>query len=404
MIQELLAWVFPQSPNRPNIKEQTISVAASFISMLVICWVSKRLLPSPGGLVLVASMGAASLLVLVLPNSPLAQPYPLIMGHLVPTFVGVSVCYVTNNLFLAASLTVSLGLAGMYITQSMHPPGGAAALVPVIMGNQAIGGYEFLIYPVLLNVLTLIVIGIIINRYILKKDYPITPIKKDNPHLHNDPSPLERLGIRASDIESAIKTHNAFLNITTKDLDKIYDYAQMNAYARNFGAVRCKDIMSKDLITVEYGTSLEDAWALLRHHKVKILPVVDKANRVIGVLSLVDYLKRADLKTYHNFAEKLVQFVRKSPTIHTNKPEAVGQIMAHPPITAHEDALISTLVPLLSDKGLHHLPIVDSDNKLTGIVTQSDLIAALYQGAIQTDKTPDADGSQPLEQVQPDLK
>lgn len=383
MLQRLQAWVFPATASMPALKDQVVSVFSTFVGIFLICLLASKLVPAPGHLILVASMGAASLLVFVIPNSPLAQPYPLIMGHLVPTFVGVTVVYWVDGLLLTAALTVSLGLAGMYLTKSMHPPGGAAALVPVIMGNEAIGGYEFLLYPVLLNVLVLILVGVVVNRLILKKDYPIAPKSvEDDKHKHHDPSPLSRLGIKNEDIKAAIKANNAFLNITEKDLDRIYDIAQMNAYSRNFGEVRCKDIMSKDVITVEYGTLLEDAWALLRYHKVKILPVVDKANRVIGVLSLVDFLKRADLKTYRNFAEELIYFIRKSTGVHTNKPEAVGQIMAAPAFTVKEDALISSLVPLLSDQGLHHIPIVNNDGRLAGIVTQSDLIAALYKGAV----------------------
>lgn len=384
MGQRLLEWIFPKSASMPALKDQMISVISTFVSILLICLITVKLVPAPGSMVLVASMGAASLLVFVIPNSPLAQPYPLIMGHMVPTFVGVTVVYFVSDIGLAAALTVSLGLLGMYLTKSMHPPGGAAALVPAIMGNDAIGGYEFLMYPVLMNVLLLVFLGVIINRFILKKDYPIAPKPADESlhHLHN-PSPLSRLGIKNSDIQDAIKANNAFLNITAKDLDRIYDYAQMNAYSRNFGEVRCKDIMSKDVITVEYGTSLEDAWALLRFHKIKILPVIDKSSRVIGVLSLVDYLKRADLKTYRNFAEELVHFIRKSTTVHANKPEAVGQIMASPALTVTEDTLISSLVPLLSDRGLHHIPVVNEEKRLAGIVTQSDLIAALYKGAIK---------------------
>lgn len=383
MLQSLLSWVFPTTPSSLSNKDKLVAVIATFAGMLVVYSIAIITLPSLGSMMLVASMGAAALLVFVIPNSPLAQPYPLIVGHLVPTAIGITVVYLVDSPMWAAALTVSLGLAGMFLTNSVHPPGGAAALVPVLVGNDAIGGYQFLLFPVLLNVLTLIAMGVFINRVLLGKDYPIAPMKKtDDVHHHNDVSPLGRLGISHDDIRSAIQSQNAFLNITEKDLEKIYDQAQMQAYTRNFGAVKCKDIMSKDVVTVEFTTLLEDAWALLRYHKVKILPVVDDAHKVIGVLSLVDYLKRADLKTYRNFAEDLVYFIRKSTTLNTDKPEAVGQIMARPVFTVNEDELISSLVPLLSEKGLHHIPVVDSDQKLIGIITQSDLIAALYKGAL----------------------
>ena len=67
------------------------------------------------------------------------------------------------------------------------------------------------------------------------------------------------------------------------------------------GKIRCTDIMSRDLITVEFGIKLEGAWTLLRFHKVKTLPVISRARRVIGILTPVDFLKRANLKTNEGF-------------------------------------------------------------------------------------------------------
>ncbi|HEX4938140.1 MAG TPA: CBS domain-containing protein, partial [Candidatus Kapabacteria bacterium] len=60
-----------------------------------------------------------------------------------------------------------------------------------------------------------------------------------------------------------------------------------------------------------------------------------------------------------------------------------GQIMAQPAFTVNENDLIALLVPLLSDKGLHHVPVVNDERRLVGIVTQSDLIAALFVGAVE---------------------
>ena len=56
--------------------------------------------------------------------------------------------------------------------------------------------------------------------------------------------------------------------------------------------------------------------------------------------------------------------------------------MASPAFTVSEDAYIASLVPLLSDRGLHHIPVVNSEHRLVGIITQSDLIGALYAGSL----------------------
>ena len=106
--------------------------------------------------------------------------------------------------------------------------------------------------------------------------------------------------------------------------------------------------------------------------------MVDNFQHVIGIVTLVDFLKRANLKTYETFEDKLIKFIRRTPGTNSEKPEVVGQIMASPVTTVPMNMHVAELVPLLSDKGLHHVPIVDEKGRLAGMVTQSDLIAAMY--------------------------
>jgi CBS domain-containing membrane protein len=140
--------------------------------------------------------------------------------------------------------------------------------------------------------------------------------------------------------------------------------------------------MSRDVSVVEFSTTLEEAWTLLRTHRIKALPVVDRVRRVIGIVTLVDFLKHANLDVYEKFDDKLRQLIRRTRNTHSDKPEVVGQIMTKPVRTAAHDKHIVELVPLLSDQGLHHVPIVDDERRLVGMMTQSDLIAALYRGKL----------------------
>ena len=365
-------------------REKVLTSLVTFFAMLVVSQIGQEVISPTQHFVLVASMGASAMLIFVIPNSPLAQPYPFVLGHVVPSAIGVFCAMHIDSFYLAAALTVSLSLIAMYLMNCLHPPGGAAALVPVLAHDQQVLDFSYVLFPVLVNVMTMLVIALIAHRWILKKEYPVRPVqKRDSRHEHADPSPLARFGITSEDLNQALRSFNAYLNVSENDLAKLYSIAQSRAYVRKFGEIRCQHIMSRDVVTVEFGTDLEEAWALLRKHKVKVLPVVDKVRRVVGVISLVDYLKRADLKTYRGFSEKLIEFVRKSPFTHTEKPEVVGQIMAHPVFCVNERDFIASLVPLLSDKGLHHVPVVNDERRLVGIIAQSDLIAALYSGAVE---------------------
>jgi len=369
-----------------NAKQQWAILAASFITMLIVGVVSTWAAPSVHPILLVASIGASVVLVFVLPNSPVSQPYPLLMGQFVCAVIGVSSAYLPFDLYINAAICVSGCMLAMFLFNCMHPPGGATALMPVIVGAPAVGGYNFVFYPVLFNMFVLIVLGMAFHRWWLKQDYPSKPLSSnDSIHKHKDASPLARLGIEKEDLKSALHEFDAYLNITEKDLSQVYNLAQKKAYARKFDEICCKDIMSHDVVTVSVNSELEEAWALLREHKVKLLPVVDNKRNVIGIISLVDFLKRADIKNYDGFAVRLERFIKQDPNFHQNKPKLVGQIMASPAFTVHQSELITSLVPLLSDKGLHHIPVVNDDNQLTGIVTQSDLVAALYTSSITMD-------------------
>lgn len=69
----------------------------------------------------------------------------------------------------------------------------------------------------------------------------------------------------------------------------------MRAIERRLSELSCEDIMTRDVMTVEYGTDLEDAWQLMRRRGVKALPVVDRHKRIIGIISLAGFMRHADV-------------------------------------------------------------------------------------------------------------
>jgi CBS domain-containing membrane protein len=252
----------------------------------------------------------------------------------------------------------------------------------VISDSHQLLGFNYVVYPVLINVIIMLALTLLVNRYVLRSAYPVpSPPAHDTVHKHQDRSPLARLGIHTEDLRAVLLEHNAYLDVSEAELFTLYNMAQMRAYTRKFGEVSVNDIMSRDVTYVHPDTSLEDAWALLRYHKVKVLPVIDEQRHVIGVVSLIDYLKRAKLKQYHDMAERLEELIKPRHE-EAGMARIVADIMASPVFTVDQSELIATLVPLLSDKGLHHIPVVDDQQQLVGIVTQSDLIAALYSAGM----------------------
>lgn len=362
-----------------SMSEKLRASLASFFAIFAVGLVSSHFLQGSGLHIMIASMGASAVLLFAAPNSPLTQPWPLVGGHIISAFIGVACANLVQNMWFAASLAVALSILAMHLTYSLHPPGGASALTAVLGSHSEIAtDFSFIFMPVGANVFLLLAMALVINNLIGRR-YPTRAFQtKDKTHKHDDPNPLNRIGINQSDLQKALQDMDVYLDISKADLDQVYRRANMHAYQRKMGEITCGDIMSRDLATVEFGTELEEAWAILRFHKIHAIPVIDRARRVIGIISLVDFLKRANLNTYETFEDKLIKFIRRTPDITSEKPEVVGQIMASPAITAQENMHIIELVPMLSNLGLHHIPIVNDERRLVGMVTQSDLIAALY--------------------------
>jgi CBS domain-containing membrane protein len=365
-------------------KERLRACSGALLGILLTALATRLMLGPVNALpFLIAPMGASAILLFAVPASPLAQPWALLGGNLVSAAVGVTCAHWIADPFLACAAALALAIAAMFALRCLHPPSGAVALMGVI-GGDAIraAGYEFLVSPVAINSLILLSVAIVFNNA-TRRRYPHPP------HLHHvtthqtaDARPTDRIGFTPDDLEEVLKRYNQVLDVSLDDLESLFLQAEMQAYRRRSGEITCADIMSRDLVTVEFGTPLEEAWTLLRRHRIKALPVIDRARRVIGILTLADFMKHADLDVHHTFEEKLRRLVRRSFATHGEKPEVVGQLMTAPVRTIAASTHIVELVPLLSDGGLHHVPIVNEERRLVGMVTHSDIIAALYRGRV----------------------
>lgn len=332
---------------------------------------------------LLAPIGASAVLLFGVPASPLAQPWSIVGGNMVSALMGVICVQLLGPSIATAALATALAVAAMFLLRCLHPPGGAMALTAVLGGPQILGlGYEFILVPVGINSILLMLFALAYNNATGRRYPHAAQPDHSGKHGTGDVRPIDRMGFQSRDLDEVLHKYNQVLDVSRDDLESLFLQTEMHAYRRRFGEISCEDIMSKDVVTAEFGTALEEAWTLLRQHRIKALPVIDKARRVIGIVTLVDFMKNANLDVYEKFDEKLRQLLRRTRIMHSSKPEVVGQIMSKPVRTARSDLHIVELVPLLSDQGLHHIPIVNEERRLIGMVTQSDLVAALYRGRL----------------------
>ncbi|HMG81906.1 MAG TPA: HPP family protein [Ferruginibacter sp.] len=131
-------------------------------------------LSTNGTLFLIGSFGASSVLVYGIIQSPLAQPRNLVGGHLVCAITGVTVHkFLPDLVLLAAPLAVSLSIVFMQITKTLHPPGGATALIAIIGSDKIKAlGYWYVLSPVFTGAMILLLVAIIFNNMTTNRIYP----------------------------------------------------------------------------------------------------------------------------------------------------------------------------------------------------------------------------------------
>ena len=120
---------------------------------------------------LMASLGASALLVFVLPQSPMAQPWAVIAGNTLSALVGISVIHFVGDPLIAMSFAASLSILGMFILRCLHPPAAAIALI-VVLGN--VMHYRYAIFPIMIDSVVLVLIGAAYSN-LTGKSYPNRP-------------------------------------------------------------------------------------------------------------------------------------------------------------------------------------------------------------------------------------
>lgn len=155
-------------------RENIWSFIGSFVGIGIIAFIQTKTLLKIDNIFLIGSFGASSVLIYGAIQSSLAQPRNLIGGHLISASIGVTVSQLLPDIvWLTAPLAVSLAIVAMQITKTLHPPGGATALIAVT-GSEKIKslGYLYVLSPVLSGCLILLAVALIFNNMTRNRKYP----------------------------------------------------------------------------------------------------------------------------------------------------------------------------------------------------------------------------------------
>ncbi|MCP4187119.1 MAG: hypothetical protein GY763_05890 [Gammaproteobacteria bacterium] len=203
--------------------EKIISAVGSFIGIFFVYFITQQIVGSETAIYIVPSMGATAVLVFAVPHSALGQPWNVLGGHLLSAAVGVICAQYIAGDALAAAASVGLAIAVMYYARCIHPPGGATALAAVIGGQQIHDlGFAYLLFPVAINVLIILFLAYAFNTFFSWRRYPAYLNNKSNRSTQpdDDYAPIEH-----ADLVYALTQIDTFIDITEKDLLRIYQLA-----------------------------------------------------------------------------------------------------------------------------------------------------------------------------------
>ncbi len=211
-----------------------IPAIAACIAILIVGTISRTLIETTAvAHFLIASMGASSLMLFVLPTSPLSQPWSLFGGHMVSGFIGISCALLINDIVIASAVSVTLAITAMMYLRCLHPPGGATALIPILMVSEIQEvGFQFIFFPIAINTLSLLLLSLLVNRLVLHRHYASHSVPEPLPVQEETEAIIQSSPFTAEDLTFAFEMMDNYIDVDEDDLFRIYALATTHAEER----------------------------------------------------------------------------------------------------------------------------------------------------------------------------
>jgi CBS domain-containing protein len=178
------------------------------------------------------------------------------------------------------------------------------------------------------------------------------------------------------DLRAALVEMRTYVDVTEEDLRKIFEVALRHARERLAAQIPVEQVMTKQVVSISPDADLHDAARLLAEHRISGMPVVDRANRVIGVISEADLLVLAGMQKNHTFRD-ILRSILGEPVPGKKSGERVADVMSFPPITSKADDAVSDVARILDERRIKRLPVVTNEGKLIGVISRADIVRAI---------------------------
>lgn len=325
---------------------------------------------------ILAPLGATSVILFALPHSPLAQPWSVIGGLLLSAPLG----YACGHWLPAGPWVMAVALAAsIWLTawaRCIHPPAGAMALTMAMAAAQG-AAIEPALMATAANTIAIMVAVMVVNNLVPGRHYPQGTPPAAQQQMHQAPPVIAH-----RDLVAALGEIDSFLDIREDDLVDLYERTLRHAFKR-VHRMRCGDLIDGAVTApaVEFATPLADAWLLMRKLRVDTLPVVDRSRRVIGLLSLEDFLREVSPEANRSMGEAVRHLLARSPHTHSDKAEVVGQMMREVRdgvLVLRQNDSVADAAEALASGRQPAVPVINGADRLVGMLDRTDVVAALY--------------------------
>lgn len=211
-----------------SLKDRGLACIGAIIGIALTGLVCSIIASSGSALLLAAPIGASAVLLFAVPASPLAQPWSIVGGNTISSFVGVFVAHLGLPIPGAAGLAVGLAILTMSLFRCLHPPGGAAALTAVIGGPAVTSlGLLFPLAPVALNSLALVALGWVYHRG-SGHSYPHQAVP-----IAGHVFPANRPYLHSEDLDRALDDLGETFDVSRSDLELLFRQMEYHAECRS---------------------------------------------------------------------------------------------------------------------------------------------------------------------------
>jgi len=184
------------------------------------------------------------------------------------------------------------------------------------------------------------------------------------------------------DVSAAITEAKLGVSLSAEELKTIYTSACTHARARIASRTRVQDVMTRFVLAVNKFDNINRAVELISGKNVSGLPVVDKENRVVGIISEADIVSMIAMseKGDSNMSRSFLDILRHPFGEHVPERKMghiVGDVMTSPARTIHPEAEMSEAVRIMDQYRIRRLPVVDKDQRLVGLITRADIVRVM---------------------------